>query len=173
MKITKWPFWCLLAIAGCQSATDQLREAEHRFLQMVSVPEPMQLAVGGDTLFLPLLPVPNAEMDAKKEAGNLQIWIQKIDPQALETPDRQRLEILERAVNDLVLNGVSIPSDQVCTQIADPFQQILKYNNPELTQRFLEKLPVYVTEMEQRCQAANNGSAPRGRRHRCRTPSPP
>ncbi len=113
----------------------------------------MQLAVGGDTLFLPLLPVPNAEMDAKKEAGNLQIWIQKIDPQALETPDRQRLEILERAVNDLVLNGVSIPSDQVCTQIADPFQQILKYNNPELTQRFLEQLPVYFTEMEQRWQA--------------------
>ena len=104
--------------------------------------------------------VPDAGKNAKIEADKLQEWIQKIDPQALEVTDRQRLEVLGRAVNDLVLHGVSIPSDQVCTQIADPFQQVLKYNNPELTQRFLEQLPAYFTEMEQRWQSPASHKIP-------------
>ena len=153
MKIMKCPWWWLCILFGCQSNTEQLREAEHRFLQLVSVPDRMQLAVGGDTLFLPVLPVPDAGVNTKKEADKLQKWIDGIDYQALESSDQQRLNVMKRAVNDLVLHGVSSPSDLVCTQIADPFQQALKLNNPELTQRFLEQLPVYFTEMEQRWQA--------------------
>ncbi len=143
----------LFAIAGCQSATDQLREAEHRFLEIVAMPAPVQLAVGTDTLFLAVLPAPEAAGEAQAAATQLQVRIQKIDLQALETPDQQRLEILRQATADLVLNGVSVPVDQVCSQIADPFQQALQYNNPELTSRFLEHIPVYFTEMEQRWHA--------------------
>lgn len=150
MKRIIYPCCLLFVFAGCQSATDQLREAEHRFLEIVAVPEPVQLSVGTDTLFLAVLPAPEAAGEAKAAASTLQAQIQKIDTQALEDSDRQRLDILRQAVNDLVLNGVSVPVDQVCSQISDPFQRALQYNNPELTSRFLEQIPVYFTEMEQR-----------------------
>ncbi len=150
MKRIIYPCCLLFALAGCQSATDQLREAEHRFLQIVAVPEPVQLAVGTDTLFLAVLPAQEAAGEAQAAAYTLQVQIQKIDPQALEVSDQQRLDILRQAVNDLVLNGVSVPVDQVCSQISDPFQRALQYNNPELTSRFLEQIPAYFTEMEQR-----------------------
>lgn len=152
MKIIKYPFWCLWAIAACQSDTEQLREAEHRFLQIVSVPERLQVTAGGDTLFLPVLPALDAASTAKNNAVQLQQWMQKIDSATLEPSDRQRLSVLKKAVDDLVVNGVSIPADLVCTRIAEPFKQVLQYDNPELTQRFLEQLPVYFSEMEQRWQ---------------------
>ncbi len=150
MKRIKYPWWLLFALAGCQSATDQLREAEHRFLQIVAIPERLQLAVGNDTLFLPVLPAPEAADEAKADALQLQARIQKIDIQTLEMNDKQRLEILKNAVDDLVLHGVSVPVDQICSRIADPFQQALQHNNPELTGRFLEQIPEYFREMEER-----------------------
>lgn len=152
MKIGAWPCWCLLLMAGCQSDTDRLREAEHRFLEIVALPEKHPLTAGKDTLFLPVLPAPEAANRSKNDAAKLQKKIQSIDPQKLVLTDQQRLKALGRAVDDLVLNGVATPIDRVCAQVAEPFQMVLKLDNPELTQRFLTHLPVYFAEMEQRWQ---------------------
>lgn len=153
MKIKTWPCWCLLLVAGCRSDTDRLRDAEHQFLKIVALPEKRPVIAGKDTLFLPVLPAPEAAERSKAEAAELQKNLQIIAAEKLDTPDRRRLKALGNAVDDLVRNGVATPVDQVCAQVAAPFHEVLKRGNPELTERFLIHLPVYFAEMEQRWQA--------------------
>lgn len=150
MKFLSWLCCCLFFITACQSDTDRLREAEHRFLDIMAVPEKFQLTAGKDTLFLPVLPGPESAQQAKAQAAELQAQIRKIDGKTLGDSDRKRLDALDKATEDLVAHGVSMPLEQVSVQVAEPFRQALKYNNTELTQRFVEHIPAYVAEMEER-----------------------
>jgi len=150
MKFLSWLCCCLFFITACQSDTDRLREAEHRFLEIMSVPEEFQLTAGKDTLFLPVLPGPESAQESKANAAELQVQIRKIDGKSLGDSDRKRLDALTKATEDLVARGVSMPLEQISMQVAEPFRQALIYNNTELTRRLVEYIPAYVAEMEQR-----------------------
>jgi hypothetical protein len=141
---------CFFPLIGCQSDSGRLHDAERRFMKIVAVPEKRPLTAGKDTLFLPVLPAPEHAQQARAAALELQASIREVDSKKLENADQKRLDALSRATEDLVSQGVSIPLEQVGIQVAEPFRQVLKYKNPELTRRFLEQLPTYVAEMEQR-----------------------
>lgn len=150
MKIKTWPCWCLLFLAGCRSDTDRLRDVEHRFLEIVALPKKHMLAVGKDTLFLPVLPTPEDAAQAKTDAADLQKEMQEIHPEKLSAADQKRLDALKNALNDLVRSGVASPVEQVCMEVAQPFRKIRTLNNPKLTEAFLNYLPEYFAGMEQR-----------------------
>lgn len=160
MKILKWQYWLFLICIGCQSDTERLRQVEHGFIQIVEASGQFPLCVEGDTLWLPVLPLPETNAKVKEEAAILQGSLQNIDLQSLEMSDQKRLTILKQALGDIIQNGFSIPVDQVCSQIARPFQQALQYNNQPLTERFVAYLPGYFAEMEQRWQRPSEHKTP-------------
>lgn len=147
-------------ITACQSDADRLREAEHRFLEIMAAPEKFPLTAGKDTLFLPVLPAPESAAQSRTQAADLQERIRKIDAKTLGDADRKRLEALGKATEDLVAHGVSMPLEQIAIRVAEPFRQALKYRNAELNKRFVAHIPTYVAEMEQRWPPDASGKNP-------------
>lgn len=150
MKIKTWPFWCLFLLAACQSDADRLREGERRFLKILAPAEKIALTAGSDTLFLPMLPSREEALQSKTDATTLQTYLQKIDKHALGTPELKRLEALSRATSDLATQGVAVSMEQFGQQMTAPFARALEIDKPSLTQKLMEYLPEYVSQLEQR-----------------------
>ena len=150
MKIKTWPFWSLFLLAACQSDADRLREGERRFLKILAHAEKIALTAGRDTLFLPMLPSRDEALLSKTDATALQIYLQKIDKQALGAPDIKRLDALSRATSDLATQGVAVSMEQFGRQMTAPFARALQLEKPPRTQKLVEYLPEYVSQIEQR-----------------------
>ncbi|GEM_PF-1053422 len=139
--------FALFFLISCNSPEARLRHLQHDFGEKFAQQDFFEIKLKDEVLHLPLPPSSEAPLAQKAALESLQKEANSIEKEKLGTENQKKLVQLRLALGDCVVQAGNSLFDPSRYTISTRLRQFSEH--PELL-LFLEKIPAYYTQIEQR-----------------------
>lgn len=139
----------LILLLSCNSPEARLERLQHNFWEKFARQDFFEVKLKNEVLHLPLPPTNDQPEHRKELAENLQKEARSIQKENLNAAGQKQLVQIQSALEDCVAHAGNAFFDPSSCTVSSHLEQLT--GHPELP-LFLEKIPTYYAQIEQRWQ---------------------